>query len=75
MDEHKTCFKKTVQKRFGLSKAVAERNTNVAKEVESSLPLQTALQEYFFKDHNVVHFPQTEQSDEDNKAFKQQPQR
>ncbi|XP_027934689.1 uncharacterized protein LOC114190119 [Vigna unguiculata] len=44
MDEHKTCFKKTVQKRFGLSKAVAERNTNVAKEVESSLPLQTALQ-------------------------------
>jgi len=30
--------------RFGLSKAVAERNTNVAKEVESSLPLQTALQ-------------------------------
>ncbi|KAL5123847.1 hypothetical protein HKD37_02G004350 [Glycine soja] len=45
MDEHKTCFKKTVQKMFGMSKAVAERDTNAAKEVESSLPLQTTLQD------------------------------
>ncbi|PHT42071.1 hypothetical protein CQW23_20925 [Capsicum baccatum] len=42
MDEHKTCFKKTVQKMFGMSKVVAERNAE-AKEVESSLPLQTTL--------------------------------
>ncbi|MBA0820399.1 hypothetical protein Gohar_019585, partial [Gossypium harknessii] len=26
MDEHKTCFKKTIQKMFGMSKIVAERN-------------------------------------------------
>ncbi|RDX89281.1 hypothetical protein CR513_29010 [Mucuna pruriens] len=45
MDEHKTCFKKTVQKMFGMSKAVAERNSNATKEVESSLPLQTTLQD------------------------------
>ncbi|XP_061344411.1 uncharacterized protein LOC133290358 [Gastrolobium bilobum] len=45
MDEHKTCFKKTVQKMFGMSKAVAERNSNAAKEVESSLPLQTTVQD------------------------------
>lgn len=30
---------------FGMSKAVAERDTNAAKEVESSLPLQTTLQD------------------------------
>ncbi|XP_015061497.1 uncharacterized protein LOC107007326 [Solanum pennellii] len=42
MDEHKTCFKKTIQKMFGMSKIVAERNAEV-KEVESSLPLQTTL--------------------------------
>lgn len=42
MDEHKTCFKKTIQKMFGMSKVVAERNAE-AKEVESSLPLQTTL--------------------------------
>uniref|UniRef100_A0A0V0GZ57 Putative ovule protein n=1 Tax=Solanum chacoense TaxID=4108 RepID=A0A0V0GZ57_SOLCH len=42
MDEHKTCFKKTIQKMFGMSKIVAERNAE-AKEVESSLPLQTTL--------------------------------
>ncbi|KAK7245789.1 hypothetical protein RIF29_40639 [Crotalaria pallida] len=45
MDEHKTCFKKTVQKMFGLSKVVAERNSKDVKEVESSLPLQTTLQD------------------------------
>ncbi|XP_052731214.1 uncharacterized protein LOC108325417 isoform X3 [Vigna angularis] len=54
MDEHKTCFKNTIQKMFGMSKAVAERNTTdaakernttvAAKEVESSLPLQTTLE-------------------------------
>ncbi|CAK9183849.1 unnamed protein product [Ilex paraguariensis] len=44
MDEHKTCFKKTVQKMFGMSKIVAERSAN-AKEVESSLPLRTTVSE------------------------------
>ncbi|KAK3026984.1 hypothetical protein RJ639_041745 [Escallonia herrerae] len=42
MDEHKTCFKKTIQKMFGMSKIVAERSA-VAGEVESSLPLQTIV--------------------------------
>ncbi|XP_059429686.1 uncharacterized protein LOC132163418 [Corylus avellana] len=42
MDEHKTCFKKTIQKMFGMSKIVAERSSE-AKGVESSLPLQTTL--------------------------------
>ncbi|KAF5751098.1 hypothetical protein HS088_TW02G00108 [Tripterygium wilfordii] len=42
MDEHKSCFKKTIQKMFGMSKIVAERNAE-AKEVESSLPLQTTV--------------------------------
>ncbi|KAK7292718.1 hypothetical protein RJT34_15570 [Clitoria ternatea] len=45
MDEHKTCFKKTIQKMFGLSKAVAEQHPNSVKEVESALPLQTTLQD------------------------------
>ncbi|KAK7322574.1 hypothetical protein VNO77_25960 [Canavalia gladiata] len=45
MDEHKTCFQKTIQKMFGLSKVVTERHSNAAKEVESSLPLQTTLQD------------------------------
>ncbi|KAK7271513.1 hypothetical protein RJT34_27476 [Clitoria ternatea] len=45
MDEHKTCFKKTIQKMFGLSKAVAEQHSDSVKEVESSLPLQTTLQD------------------------------
>ncbi|XP_058721567.1 uncharacterized protein LOC131593243 [Vicia villosa] len=43
MDEHKTCFQKTIKKMFGLSKVVAE--ANAAKEVESSLALQTVLKE------------------------------
>ncbi|KAL8143513.1 hypothetical protein V2J09_016545 [Rumex salicifolius] len=42
MDEHKSCFKKTIQKMFGMSKIVAERNVNV-QEVESVLPLQTTV--------------------------------
>ncbi|XP_057441378.1 uncharacterized protein LOC130733265 [Lotus japonicus] len=45
MDEHKTCFKKTIQKMFGLSKAGSETNSNAVKEVESSLPLQTTVQD------------------------------
>ena len=45
MEEHKTCFQKTVQKMFGLSKVVAERNSDATKEVESSLPLQTIVQD------------------------------
>jgi len=73
MDEHKTCFKKTIQKvgtsnfmwknihitfivcwccvvsdqsqMFGMSKAVAEGQSNASKEVESSLPLQTTVQD------------------------------
>ncbi|KAG8634897.1 uncharacterized protein LOC110604645 [Manihot esculenta] len=42
MDEHKSCFKKTIQKMFGMSKIVAERSAQ-AKEVESSLPLRTVV--------------------------------
>ncbi|CAL5435670.1 unnamed protein product [Camellia sinensis] len=42
MDEHKTCFKKTIQKMFGMSKIVAERSS-APEEVESSLPLQTVV--------------------------------
>ncbi|KAJ7969296.1 Dipeptide transport ATP-binding protein dppF [Quillaja saponaria] len=45
MDEHKTCFTKTIQKMFGMSKIVAERSSDSAKEVESSLPLQTIVSE------------------------------
>ncbi|MQL82286.1 hypothetical protein Taro_014755 [Colocasia esculenta] len=51
MDEHKTCFKKTIQKMFGMSKVVAERNSSAAaanttsEGVESSLPLQTIVSE------------------------------
>ncbi|KDP46258.1 hypothetical protein JCGZ_10098 [Jatropha curcas] len=42
MDEHKTCFKKTMQKMFGMSKIVAERSAD-AQQVESSLPLRTMV--------------------------------
>uniref|UniRef100_F6HQM7 Uncharacterized protein n=2 Tax=Vitis vinifera TaxID=29760 RepID=F6HQM7_VITVI len=42
MDEHKTCFTKTIKKMFGMSKVVAERNSN-SEGVESSLPLQTTI--------------------------------
>ncbi|KAL8117964.1 hypothetical protein AgCh_015746 [Apium graveolens] len=42
MEEHATCFKKTVKKMFGMSKIVAERNSE-SKKVESSLPLRTTV--------------------------------
>ncbi|XP_010254820.1 PREDICTED: uncharacterized protein LOC104595677 [Nelumbo nucifera] len=42
MDEHKTCFKKTIEKMFGMSKIVAERNSE-SEGIESSLPLQTTV--------------------------------
>ncbi|KAF8038683.1 hypothetical protein BT93_B1275 [Corymbia citriodora subsp. variegata] len=42
MDEHKSCFTKTVQKMFGMSRVVAERNATT-QEVESSLPLKTVV--------------------------------
>jgi hypothetical protein len=41
MDEHKTCFKKTIQKMFSMSKVVAEKSAETKEEVESSLPLRT----------------------------------
>ncbi|KAG8371355.1 hypothetical protein BUALT_Bualt13G0079100 [Buddleja alternifolia] len=44
MDEHKTCFQKTIKKMFGMSKVVAERSAET-KEVESSLPLRTTVAE------------------------------
>ncbi|KAL8029831.1 hypothetical protein ABFX02_14G248700 [Erythranthe guttata] len=44
MDEHKTCFQKTIKKMFSMSKVVAERSSET-KEVESSLPLQTTVAE------------------------------
>ncbi|KAF9599368.1 hypothetical protein IFM89_036854 [Coptis chinensis] len=42
MDEHKNCFKNTIQKMFRMSKIVSEKNEG-AKEIESSLPLQTHM--------------------------------
>ncbi|KAH6765575.1 hypothetical protein C2S52_016558 [Perilla frutescens var. hirtella] len=44
MDEHKTCFQKTIKKMFSMSKVVAERSSET-KEVESSLPLRTSVAE------------------------------
>ncbi|XP_078436293.1 uncharacterized protein LOC144707046 [Wolffia australiana] len=45
MEEHKTCFQKTIRKMFGMSKVVAERSAaaSSAGEVESSLSLQTTV--------------------------------
>uniref|UniRef100_A0ACD6A4G6 Uncharacterized protein n=1 Tax=Avena sativa TaxID=4498 RepID=A0ACD6A4G6_AVESA len=44
MDEHKSCFKKTISKMFGMSKMVAERSAAAKEaEVESALPLQTSV--------------------------------
>nr|CAD1837333.1 unnamed protein product [Ananas comosus var. bracteatus] len=45
MDEHKSCFQKTIQKMFGMSKVVAERaeRASETKEIESPLPLQTTV--------------------------------
>ncbi|XP_023634469.1 uncharacterized protein LOC17880518 isoform X1 [Capsella rubella] len=45
VDEHKSCFQKTISKMFGLSKAVAEKQAEDAKGVESQLPLQTTVSE------------------------------
>ncbi|XP_020224603.1 uncharacterized protein LOC109806568 [Cajanus cajan] len=45
MDEHQSCFKKTIKKMFSLSKVVVEGHSNASKEVESSLPLQTTIQD------------------------------
>ncbi|KAG5049143.1 hypothetical protein JHK85_010246 [Glycine max] len=45
MDEHKSCFKKTIQKMFGMSKTIAEGHSNASKEVQSSLHLQTTVQD------------------------------
>ncbi|KAB1200564.1 hypothetical protein CJ030_MR0G006948 [Morella rubra] len=42
MDEHQSCFKKTIQKMFGMSKIVAERSSET-QGVESSLPLRTIV--------------------------------
>ncbi|GMH13446.1 hypothetical protein Nepgr_015287 [Nepenthes gracilis] len=42
MDEHKSCFKKTIQKMFGMSKIVAQRNDE-QEPVESVLPLRTTV--------------------------------
>ncbi|KAJ6412375.1 hypothetical protein OIU84_005432 [Salix udensis] len=44
MEEHKSCFTKTMKKMFGISKTVADRSAD-AKEVESSLPLRTIVSE------------------------------
>ncbi|KAL6211569.1 hypothetical protein ACLB2K_016793 [Fragaria x ananassa] len=43
MDEHVSCFKKTIDKMFKMSKVVAEKNAADAKGVESSLLLQTTV--------------------------------
>lgn len=44
MEEHKTCFSKTIRKMFGMSKVVATREST-AEDVESHLPLQTTVHE------------------------------
>ncbi|KGN61795.1 uncharacterized protein LOC101211034 [Cucumis sativus] len=44
MDEHKSCFKKTINKMFRMSKVVADRNSET-NGVESSLPLRTTVSE------------------------------
>ncbi|KAL6546017.1 hypothetical protein OROGR_009891 [Orobanche gracilis] len=44
LDEHKTCFQKTIKKKFGMSKVIAERSSET-NEVETSLPLRTTLAE------------------------------
>ncbi|KAG6571116.1 hypothetical protein SDJN02_27728 [Cucurbita argyrosperma subsp. argyrosperma] len=44
MDEHKSCFKKTINKMFRMSKVVADRNSETSG-VESSLPLRTTVSE------------------------------
>ncbi|KAF3793995.1 hypothetical protein EJ110_NYTH08598 [Nymphaea thermarum] len=46
MDEHKECFKKTMKKLFGMSKAVAEKNSE-STGIESVLPLQTIDEQAF----------------------------
>lgn len=45
MDEHKSCFTKTIQKMFGMSKVVAKRSSDSSEgqEVESVLPLETTI--------------------------------
>uniref|UniRef100_A0A0E0EJ28 Uncharacterized protein n=1 Tax=Oryza meridionalis TaxID=40149 RepID=A0A0E0EJ28_9ORYZ len=44
MDEHKHCFKNTIQKMFGMSKVVTERSAEAKEaEVESALPLQNSV--------------------------------
>ncbi|KAL6641449.1 hypothetical protein ACP70R_019630 [Stipagrostis hirtigluma subsp. patula] len=44
MDEHRTCFTKTVRKMFGMSKAVAKRSAEAQQAgSESVLPLQTSV--------------------------------
>ncbi|XP_071917589.1 uncharacterized protein [Coffea arabica] len=42
LDDHKACFKKGIQKMFGMSKVAAERSSEV-KEVESFLHLSTSV--------------------------------
>ncbi|CAN6449524.1 unnamed protein product [Victoria cruziana] len=42
MDEHKECFKKTMKRLFGMSKAVAEKDSE-STGIESVLPLQTSV--------------------------------
>uniref|UniRef100_J3N4T9 Uncharacterized protein n=1 Tax=Oryza brachyantha TaxID=4533 RepID=J3N4T9_ORYBR len=46
-DEHRTCFTKTIQRMFGMSKVVAERQRSAEAqepEAESVLPFQTSVQ-------------------------------
>ncbi|XWS41181.1 hypothetical protein CRYUN_Cryun17cG0058000 [Craigia yunnanensis] len=42
MDEHKTYFKKTIEKMFGMSKVIAKRSVE-SEEVESVLPFRTIV--------------------------------
>lgn len=42
VEEHKSCAAKTIRKMFGMSKVVAQRNSE-QREVESVLPLRTTV--------------------------------
>ncbi|XP_039130045.1 uncharacterized protein LOC120266477 isoform X2 [Dioscorea cayenensis subsp. rotundata] len=51
MDEHKTCFKKTIQKMFGMSKVVAERSAETAETAEKKSKSLCPCRQVFLSRH------------------------
>ncbi|KMZ71301.1 hypothetical protein ZOSMA_183G00350 [Zostera marina] len=45
MEDHKNCFKSTMQRMFNMSKAVEDKSEVTKPQVESSLPLKKAVSE------------------------------